>query len=302
MLGGIILKRSRIGIRKKRKKTNIIIVLLFLFILPVAAVIIGSKITEWWVIPTINTDDILGLPDETVSEGGDRAAGDAPDKINGTDHTTGKKESVGETVNLNSISIYMIQVASISDDKNTKLLIEELDNCNLPHVIYKSDNAYKVYTFVSTRKGDMEDKIDRVREIYKDAYIGQMHIPQKQIRYLGEENKGTKEFIDDMNSLLGLLKQSSDSLYSTGSEETKLNEYKEILERHQKLLGQMLDKIGKTNLPEDFANADDVKRMIEHQEGNITESLKMIEKKQELYKLQSYFSDNLFRTIEVIKE
>ena len=302
MLGGIILKRSRIGIRKKQKKTNIIIVLLFLFILPVMAVIIGSKITEWWVIPTINTDDILGLQDETISEGGGKAAGDVQDEINGTDHTTGKKESDGETVNLNSISIYMVQVASISDNKNTELLIEELNNCNLPHVIYKSDNTYKVYTFVSTRKGDMENKIDRVREIYKDAYIGQMHIPQKQVQYLGEENKGTKEFIGDMNSLLELLKQSSDSLYSPDSEEIKLNEYKGILERHQKLLGQMLEKVGKTNLPKDFANADDIKKMIEYQEKNITESLEMIEKKQEPYKIQSRFSDNLFRTVDIIKK
>ncbi len=296
------MKRSRIGIRKKRKKTNIIIVLLFLFILPVIAVIIGSKITEWWVIPTINTDDILGLPDETVSEEGGKVAGDAQDEINGADHTAGKKGSDGETVNLNSISIYMIQVASISDNKNTESLIEELGSCNLPHVIYKSGDAYKVYTFVSTDRGDIEDKIDRVREIYEDAYMGQMHIPQKQVQYLSEENKGTKEFIEDMNSLLELLKQSSDSLYSSDSEETKLNAYKGILEKHQKLLGQMLEKVDKTNLPEDFANADDVKKMIEYQEKNITESLKIIEKKQELYKLQSYLSDNLFRVAEVIKK
>jgi len=296
------LKRPRIGIRKKRKKTNIIMVLLFLFILPVMALIIGSKITEWWVIPTINTDDILGLRDETIFEEDGKAAGGAQEEINGAEHTTGGKGTDGETANLNSISIYMIQVASVSDNKNTESLIEELSSCNLPHFVYKSGDTYKIYTFVSTNRGDIEDKIDRVREIYKDAYIGQMHIPQKQVQYLCEENKGTKEFIEDMNSLLELLKQSSDNLYSLDGEETKLNEYKGILEKHQKLLGQMLERVDRTNLPKDFTNVDDIKNMIEYQTKNITESLKIIEKKQEPYKLQGYLSDNLFSAIEVIKK
>lgn len=86
-----------------------------------------------------------------------------------------------------------------------------------------------------------------------------MHIPQKQVQYLCEENKGTKEFIEDMNSLLELLKQSSDNLYSLDGEETKLNEYKGILEKHQKLLGQMLERVDRTNLPKDFTNVDDIK-------------------------------------------
>ena len=74
MSGGIILKSPE-SEYEKRKKTNIIMVLLFLFILPVMALIIGSKITEWWVIPTINTDDILGLRDETIFEEDGKAGG-----------------------------------------------------------------------------------------------------------------------------------------------------------------------------------------------------------------------------------
>lgn len=292
------MKRSKIGIRRKNNKTNIIIVLLFLFILPIVAVVIGSRITEWWVIPTINTDDILKPSEEVVFK-----EDDMQEEVNDIDHEVGEKELDGkEIINLNSISVYMIQIASISDNKNIELLIKELSNHNLPHITYKLDDIYKVYTFVSTKRENIEGKIDKVREIYEDAYIGQMHIPQKQIQYLSNKNKGTKEVIEDMNVLLGLLEQSSDSLYKLDREEAKLDEYKGILENHQKLLGQISEKINNIELPKDFANINDIKKMVEHQEKNIVESLKVMEERQDLYKLQNYFFDSLFRTIEIIRK
>jgi len=296
------LRRSRIGIRGRQKKINITIVLLFLFILPIMAIIIGSKITEWWVIPTINTDEMLKSPEETIFRENGETEESTQEKQGDVDQGAEGKGLGEEVINLNPMSIYMIQVASISDNKNIGSLVENLNNHNLPHFTYKSNGAYKVYTFASTKRENIENKVDRVREIYKDAYIGQMHIPQKQVHYLNNENKGTKEIIEDMNSLLELLEQYSDSLYSLDNGEAKLDEYREILGRHQKLLSEMLEKVDKTNLPKDFASADDVKKMIEYQERNTAESLKIIEKNQELYKLQSCFSDNLFRTVEVIKK
>ncbi len=195
----ITLKRSKIGIRKKQKKANIIIAVLFLFLLPVIAITIGSKITEWWVIPTISTDDMLKSPEEIVLKENDELEDDTIQEKNDTYSEVKGEELNQKNANLNSISIYMIQIASISDNKNIELLAEELDNHNLPHITYKLDDMYKIYTFASTRREDVESKIDEVKEIYEDAYIGQMHIPQKQIQYLDEENKGTKEFIEDMN-------------------------------------------------------------------------------------------------------
>ncbi|HZJ77060.1 MAG TPA: hypothetical protein VFC70_05060, partial [Oscillospiraceae bacterium] len=228
------MRRSRIGIRRKRKKANIIIIILFLFILPIAAVIIGSKITEWWVMPTINTEDILKSPGGTVPDGDDKE-GDTSEKADNADRVNGKK-SDEDIVNLNPMSVHMIQIASISDKKNIELLIEELGNHNLPYFTYKLDDTYKIYVFASTKREDMENRIDKVREIYEDAYIGQINIPQRQVRYSAEENKGTKEIIEDMNLLLELLEKSSDSLYKPGTGETKLNGYKEVLKNYQKLL------------------------------------------------------------------
>lgn len=295
------MRRSKIGIRRRRKKANIIIIILFLFILPIVAVVIGSKITEWWVMPTINTDNISKSPEETVSDEDDKKEDDTQGKADDTDKVKEEKTD-GDIVNLNPISVHMIQIVSVSDKKNIELLIEELSDHNLPYITYKLDDAYKVYVFASTKRKDMENKIDKVREIYEDAYIGQINIPQRQIQYSAKENKGTKEIIEDMNLLLKLLEQSSDNLYKPDIEETKPDEYKGILENHQKLLGQILEKIGDTDLPKDFAKIDDIKKMVEYQEKNIVESLKIIEEGQELYKLQNYFLDNLFRTVEVIRK
>ena len=64
----------------------------------------------------------------------------------------------------------------------------------------------------------------------------------------------------------------------------------------------MLEAASNTELPKDFISEDDIKKMIEYQEKNIMESLKIIEDKQKLHKLQNYFLDNLFRTIEIIRK
>ncbi len=101
--------------------------------------------------------------------------------------------------------------------------------------------------------------------------------------------------------MLELLEQSSNNIYKSNNERSKLDKYKEILGNHKKLLEQMLEKINNTELPKNFVGKDDIKNMIEHQEKNITESLKIIEGKQEMYKLQNYFLDNLFKTVEIIK-
>ena len=148
----------------------------------------------------------------------------------------------------------------------------------------------------------MDNKINEVKKLYEDAYIGQIHIPQRQIRYSIKENKGTKVIIEDMNLLLKLLEQSSDSLYKSGDKEINLDNYKETLRNHEKLLNKISKNISSVELPKDFASADEISKMIEFQKKNITRSLKAIGENHELYKIQKYLLDNLFNTVEVIRK
>ncbi|MBU5677690.1 hypothetical protein KQI88_14815 [Alkaliphilus sp. MSJ-5] len=300
------MRKSRIGIRRRQRRINIGVAIFFLVILPITAVAIGSRITEWLVIPTINTDNILKPPSGITLEGsGDVEDGSIEKEVNNVKDVTevsGKEEINTEITNQNSLSAYMIQIASISDNKNIESLIEQLNSYSFPHIIYKLDNIYKVYTFGSTKREDIEKKLDNVREVYADAYIGQIYIPQKQIHYSSTENNGTKEVIDNMNSLIEILNQSSETLYKFINAEGTLEEYKKILINHQKLLAQMSEKINNVKLPKEFANVEDIKKMIEYQEKNILESLKVIEEGRDTYQLQNHFLDSLFRTIEVIKK
>jgi len=296
-------KKSRIGIRRKQRNINIGIAIFFLLILPITAVIIGSRITEWWVVPTINTDDMLNPPGSITLENLDESKDDiTKEDSNDTVEVIGKKELNTEISDLNNLSAYMIQIASISENKNIETLIEELDDHDFPHIVYKIDNMYKVYTFGSTKREDSEGMLDKVREVYPDAYMGQMHIPKQQVHYSNEENKGTNEVISDINSLIEILDQSSEVLYKYMNTENNIEEYTQMLKNHQKILEQISEKVQHVKLPLEFASVDDINKMINYQEKNISESFKIIEEKQDAYKLQNHFLDTLFRTIEVMKK
>lgn len=299
--GGIIVRRSRIGIRKRQQRANIVMALLFLLILPITAVAIGSRITKWFVLPTINTKDILEGPeniyiDDEESEINSTAGEEANNLLDGD-----KKDQLNKNlINLNPLSIYMIQVASVTDDANIHLLTDELSEHRFPYGIYKEGHMYKIYTYTSTRRENIEDKVDRVREIYSDAYIASMHIPQKQVYYLDDENKGTREIVENINLLLGLFEESLDNIYRLDKGGKELDEYKKILLKQEDILRQINISISDGSLPMEFANKDHIEKMIKSQEEYIRKSLKIIEEKTEPYDLQNYFLGSLFSIIEVL--
>lgn len=298
------MKRSRIGIRKRQRRIAIGMALFFLVVLPIVAVIIGHKITEWVVVPTINTADMLKSPMDDPLETG-RIEEEDKEEEGGLEETGEKEIEAGaksEAVNLDPLSLYMIQIASVSEDKNIETLANELHNHRFPYIIYKMDNAFKVFTFGATERAYIEEKLEEVREIYPDAYIGQMHIPKKEVNYLSDESDVTKDLVDCMNLIIDMADQSSKIVYSSIDTEEGLNKYKEILLEHEKILGQMSEKINNGSIAEKFASKEDIKKMIDHQGKNISESLKLIEGNQDLYKVQNYFIDSLFRIMEVHKK
>lgn len=297
------MKRTRIGIKRRQRKINIGIAIFFLVILPVTAVVIGSRITEWWIIPTINTDYILNSPENINLEEIQEQESNQTEPVSNLVEETKKVEvDKEETVDLNSMSAYMIQVASVSDNGNIETLVEELNSYNFPSIVYKIDNSYKIYSYGATEREHIESKLDKIREVYPDAYIGQMHIPKKQIVYSKEKNSGASEVIDNMNLVIEILNKSSDTLYKDMNNQENIKAYKEVLNSHQRLLEDMSEKIANVEFPVQLFSAEDIKKMIEHQQKNISESLKIIEDDQEKHKLEEHFLDTLFRTIEVVKK
>lgn len=50
------------------------------------------------------------------------------------------------TDGIRSFSIYMIQIASLTDKENIEQMVKYLDEQKLPHLVYKKSDSYKIYT------------------------------------------------------------------------------------------------------------------------------------------------------------
>ncbi len=298
----IALRRTRFGIRKKRRNMNVGIALFFLVILPLLSIMIGSRITEWVVIPTINTESMLQSPGditlENMKELGSKEEQDDTEEL----EPKSEKENNQFTnkVDLKPLSFYMIQIASLADNKNIEGLIGELQSHALPHIIYRADNMYKIYSYGATDRKHIEEKLNAVREVYPDAYISHVNIGQRQIQF-SDENKGTENVIQNLNTLVDSLYESSDALYNLSTGGITLEEYDKVLNQHENILTTISSNLESAELPENSFTADELKKMLDHQEKNIKASLEMTTTDLDLYKLHNNFLDTIFRTIEIFK-
>ncbi|ABW19316.1 hypothetical protein [Alkaliphilus oremlandii] len=296
------MRRTRFGIRKKRRNMNVGIALFFLVILPLLSIMIGSRITEWVVIPTINTESMLQSPGditlENIKELGSKKEQDDTEEV----EPKSEKENNQFTnkVDLKPLSFYMIQIASLADNKNIEGLIGELQSHALPHIIYRADNMYKIYSYGATDRKHIEEKLNAVREVYPDAYISHVNIGQRQIQF-SDENKGTENVIQNLNTLVDSLYESSDALYNLSTGGITLEEYDKVLNQHENILTTISSNLESAELPENSFAADELKKMLDHQEKNIKASLEMTTTDLDLYKLHNNFLDTIFRTIEIFK-
>lgn len=281
---------------------NVGIALFFLVILPLLSIMIGSRITEWVVIPTINTESMLQSPGditlENMKELGSKEEQDDTEEL----EPKSEKENNQFTnkVDLKPLSFYMIQIASLADNKNIEGLIGELQSHALPHIIYRADNMYKIYSYGATDRKHIEEKLNAVREVYPDAYISHVNIGQRQIQF-SDENKGTENVIQNLNTLVDSLYESSDALYNLSTGGITLEEYDKVLNQHENILTTISSNLESAELPENSFTADELKKMLDHQEKNIKASLEMTATDLDLYKLHNNFLDTIFRTIEIFK-
>lgn len=294
------MRRSRIGMRKKKRQINIMLIIFFFIILPITAVTIGSRITEWLVIPTINTENMLQAPGNMDIENPSSPDNNSETEVNSNEEEADKKELNIENVKLNSLLVYAIQVASLSNDSNIESFTTELENYNFPHIIYKIDDVYKVYTYGSTKRENIENKLDIVREVYPDAYIDEMYISEKKVEYSEDVEANVKDVISNINSLINIMDQSSDKLYEFINKESSLEKYNQTLVKHKEILELISEDIGNINEDTGSINIMAIKNMIEYQNQNIEKTLNMKDDMDEL-RLYNYFLDNLFRIIELLK-
>ncbi len=300
----------RIGFKRKKGRIDykLMLIIFSLIFIPIASIIIGSKITEKMVIPVLYPDfeleeniidDLLDLEEETLADDEKGDEKENMDTQNNIMEPNYSKETVQDSIQ--PVSIYMIQIASLSDIGNIENLVEELNGKGLSHLIYKMDKSYKVYVLAFTNKNFLEDQLSNIKIHYPDAYISEINLPKRIINYSQENAQETAKVIKDLNSLIEIMDKQSKEWYNFIEKEGELTPYKELLIEQQAIITQLLEKHNYHDLPEKMPKWEAIEKMILHHEKNIKSSIEIIEGGEGFHKIHSLYLDNLFRTLETIK-
>ncbi len=291
------MKRSRMGIKRSRRRSNLVLVVLFCIVLPAIAIYAGLKLTEKIIIPVINGDEVLPegleLSDETPPE-------DTPID----EEEAANTEKKLETVEIKPLRIYTIQVASLNDTQNADVLISDLNAVGLPNLVYKIDNSYKVYTMGATNRSIMEENIGHIKEYYPDAYISELSLPAKDVQYEADDTEiRISDLAQKLNELIDIMEALSIEWNNLIQKRGEKGQYVELLKKQQSLLEE-LSVINKVVVfPSSFQKKSSIEKMLEFQLENLQQSLELMEASSEdvNYRVHSLYLDSLFRMVEVVK-
>ncbi|SES75486.1 hypothetical protein SAMN05660297_00512 [Natronincola peptidivorans] len=299
------MRKRRFKTKQTKRKNNYYLILLFIIIIPITAVFIGSRITERVVIPVLHSNPTLEEgelnaiinvnEEEDLSQENTENHQEDESKIS----TTQETELI--TNKLHPLSMYMIQVASVSDTSNIEAFVEELNEKNLPHLIYKLDNAYKIYTLGLTRRSLVESQLQKIREYYPDAYISEIHLPSKEVSYTKDMEAESKIIIKEINSLIEIMDKQAEEWYNFIEKESELNQYKELLIEQQEIIEQLAENLKEDLVIEGISEKKEIEKMIYHQESNTKRALELLENEDNIYRIHSLYLDSIFRTLETIK-
>ncbi|AKL95075.1 hypothetical protein CACET_c16260 [Clostridium aceticum] len=302
------MRKRRLQVRRNRRNHNYLWMLTFLIIIPVIAVLIGSRITERIMIPVLYSDNILEeeVLSDIINNNDETEVDEVDGKEDDTTETIEKTENIMQLEGLEDteilpLSIYMIQVASVSSTSNIEGLVEELNEKKLSHLIYRMENSYKIYTLGLTNREYIEEQLPAIREFYPDAYISEIHLPAKNINYSETDENIGENIIKDLNSLIVIIDKQAKEWYNFIKGEGKLSQYRDLLEEQQELMTQLSEKLDTDDWPEGLPEKQAIEKMVLHQEGNIKKSTELLEDQENAYRIHSLFLDSLFRTLETIK-
>ena len=287
------MKRSRMGIKRNRRKGTLIFVIIFCIVLPATAIYLGLKFTEKVMLPVLNGDvvipDGIELDDNNIDQE--------------VDNTSNQTKSI-ETVEIKPLNIYTIQVASLNDTQNADKFINSLTSEKLANLVYKIDNSYKVYTMGATKRSIIEENIGHIKEYYPDAYISEIYVPAKKIEYDANSSEVTmKDMSQKINNLIDNMDLLSDEWNNLIQKRGEKGKYVELLKKQQSLLQELSDSSSNATYPSSFQRKSSIEKLLEFQAGNITKAIELLEASGEEvdFRIHSLYLDSLFRIVEVIK-
>ncbi|PHS36279.1 MAG: hypothetical protein COA82_01495 [Alkaliphilus sp.] len=300
------MKRVRAIRKKNHGRKNNMSIIFFVILMATVAIYAGLKITEEWVTPVLDTtidqdEDIQALEiQETKSE---------PTKSSDTyekDATIGDKEIEAKDIvtdEIRSFSIHMIQIASLTDAENIEQLVKYLDEKKLPHLVYKKNDSYKIYTKGFIKREHAKYQLDEIMTHFPDAFIFTKHLFDLKLEFeKAEVNSINGEIITNFNELLGFMEAQSEILYNYYKKEGELDLYVELLTKQQTLLDTLSDNVNKLPTQNNNFRKKEIENMIQYQKSNIEYSKNLLTNIENvsMYKVHSLFLDSLFRVVDAI--
>ena len=286
------MKKSRMGIKRNRKRSTLVLIIIFCIILPAIAIYAGLKITERVMLPVLNNDELI--PDEL----------ELVDPPAPQDDNSDNKETKLEVIETNPFTIYTVQVASLNDAQNIDKLIDSLNSEKLSYLVYKMDNSYKVYTMAAMERNIIEENISHIREYYPDSYISEIRVPARKIEYDSNSDEvHMKEITSLINELIKTMENLSIEWNNLIQKRGEKGEYVELLKKQQLILAQLSESSTQGVFPSNFQRRSSIEKMIEFQEKNIKQSIEYLEGNEgdNDYQIHTLYLDSLFRIVEVIK-
>ncbi|MCT4508346.1 MAG: hypothetical protein N4A48_06205 [Tepidibacter sp.] len=116
---------------------------------------------------------------------------------------------------IDGFEIYSLQVGSLNDYKEVESVVNNLKSLGIPNYVYKKEDAYKIYTYVSLDESSVRKNLENIKSIYSDAFISKI-----QVGYIDLEYTKKYEYMNEVCSNLELIIESM-------KQESKFwNEYK----------------------------------------------------------------------------
>ncbi len=299
------MKRVR-AIRKKNHGKNNMSIIFFVILMASVAIYAGLKITEEWVTPVLDTtidqdEDIQVLEiQEAKSESNKSIDTNEENAIIGAEEIEAKDIVTDE---IRSFSIYMIQIASLTDKENIEQMVKYLDEQKLPHLVYKKSDSYKIYTKGFTKREHAKYQLYEIRMHFPDAFVFTKHLFDLQLEFeKAEVNSVNGEIITNFNELLGFMEAQSEILYNYYKKEGELDLYVELLTKRQTLLNTLSDNINKLPTQNDNFSKKEIGKMIQYQKINIENSKDLLTNAEDvsMHKVHSLLLDSLFRVVDAV--
>lgn len=151
-----------------------------------------------------------------------------------------KEKEVSEDVKLARVepwSIYTVQVASVSNDKDLNKVETQLVEKKIPFSVVEIDGAKKVQTHGYFDQESTRSHIDEVKNIFPDAFLSELKVPVLAIEYTSKYSY-VESITKQLNSLIKNFEKESD-FWKSSKENVDIKKYNEILAERKEIVSNI---------------------------------------------------------------